>query len=149
MVGQSPATPVVVAVAPGQTATTEVGNTKLPLDLFISKGGSGLYTRTYNWTLDKQVEPAVHDLFFGDTAQVTYTVAATRSAPIDQGFIVQGSVVVSNTDDVAITINDIDDALTDGTPVTLNCVPPLAGNARIRTRPLCATMPNQSAVRLR
>jgi hypothetical protein len=116
---------VSVSVAPGQTATTTVRNTKLPLDLFVSRGSSGFYTRSFNWTLDKQVEPEVHDLFLGDTAQVTYTVAVTRSAPIDQGFTVQGSGVISNTGDIAVTITQIVHTFSDGTPVALNCVPQL------------------------
>ena len=77
--------------------------------LEVSKTASASWTRTFTWTIDKSVTPATHDLQTGQSGTSTYTVAVTKSAPVDSAITVKGEVCVKNGGAVAtenLTIED-------------------------------------------
>lgn len=62
----------------------------------VSKDVNTSFTRTYTWTVEKTVDPARLDLFEGETAAVTYTIAVVKSDPIDSDFGVSGVISITN-----------------------------------------------------
>jgi len=88
--------------------------------LVVSKTANPSFTRTWPWTLNKQVSPAPLNLFNGDSGDVVYTVTATKGSPVDSNFAVSGTVTITNPAPFAATITAINDQLA-GNPVTLNC----------------------------
>lgn len=63
-----------------------------------SKTATGYWERTYEWEIDKTVEPEEWDLFCGDTATSTYTVAVTKTEAGDV-YCVEGQICVKNKGD--------------------------------------------------
>ena len=93
-----------VAVLGAVFAPTALATTPLT----ISKTATAHWTRTHDWTIDKSVTPASHDLQTGQSGTSTYTVALTKSAGTD-AIWVDGSVCVSNDGPLAtenLTISD-------------------------------------------
>ncbi len=93
-----------VAVVGAVFAPTALATTPLT----ISKTATAHWTRTHDWTIDKSVTPASHDLTTGQSGTSTYTVALTKSAGTD-AIWVDGSVCVSNAGPLAtenLTISD-------------------------------------------
>src|SRR5256886_1534066 len=75
------------------------------VDLTVSKTANPSFTRTYNWTISKNVDKTLLDA--GGTA--TYTVAATETGFTDSAWKVSGTITVVNPNDwEAITINVTD-----------------------------------------
>lgn len=64
--------------------------------LTVSKTAEGKWTRTFTWTIDKSVTPAVHDLQTGQSGTSTYTIVLTKSAGTDSAVTVEGEVCVTN-----------------------------------------------------
>ena len=64
--------------------------------LSASKTAAASWTRTFTWTIDKSVTPAGHDLQTGQSGTSTYTVAVTKSAPVDSAVTVSGGVCILN-----------------------------------------------------
>ena len=79
---------VIAAVFGPSTSATAV--------LAASKTATASSTRTFTWTIDKSVTPASHDLQTGQSGTSTYTVAVTKSAPVDSAVTVSGSVCITN-----------------------------------------------------
>lgn len=53
------------------------------------------WTRTFPWSIDKQVSPATHNLFTGDSGTSEYTVAVTKGAPTDAAWL-DGQICVTD-----------------------------------------------------
>jgi hypothetical protein len=64
-----------------------------PLD--VSKTATGHWTRTFEWTIDKSVTPATHNMQTGQSGTSTYTITVTKSSGTDL-VSVDGEVCVSN-----------------------------------------------------
>src|SRR5262245_20094528 len=77
---------VMVVLAPSALATG-------PLD--ISKTATGHWTQEVNWTIEKSVTPATHDLQTGQSGTSTYTVEVTKSAGTNSAWV-DGEVCVDN-----------------------------------------------------
>ncbi len=76
------------------------------------------FTRTYTWTIDKNVTPDAHSGFAGESFSSDYDVILDRSE-VDSGFVVTGTITVSNPNPIAV-----DFAVSDsvgGTAATVNC----------------------------
>ena len=95
--------------------------------LSASKTATASSTRTFTWTIDKSVTPASHDLQTGQSGTSTYTVAVTKSAPVDSAVTVSGSVCITNNGTSAtanLAIMDRVVAITPtGTPVVMPFTP--------------------------
>jgi len=66
-------------------------------ELSVSKTADTSFTRTFNWTIDKSVTPESWDLFTGDSGTSEYTVAVTKSDPVDSDWAVSGNITIANT----------------------------------------------------
>lgn len=89
--------------------------------LDITKSVKPSYTKTFDWTIQKDVNPAALDLFDGQKAPVTYTVTLVKDAGTNSLFQIAGAVVFSNTSDSPVIINNPVDKLGSGATVSLNC----------------------------
>jgi hypothetical protein len=91
----------------------------------VTKTADTSFTRTFAWTIDKSVTPDSWDLFRGDTGTSEYTVAVTKDDGTDSDFAVSGTITIANPstklDAVINSASDITDALSDGTPVDIDC----------------------------
>lgn len=70
---------------------------------------SGHWTRTFPWSIDKKVSPAVLNLFTDDTGAADYTVAVTKGTPTDAAWA-DGEICVTNSgsaDTVGLAINAV------------------------------------------
>jgi len=90
--------------------------------LSVSKTAEARWTRTFEWTIDKSVTPAVHELLTGESGTSTYTIVLTKSAGVTSPITVVGEVCVQNNGAVAtenLTINDRIAATVPGGALTL------------------------------
>ena len=69
--------------------------------LSVSKTAEARWTRTFEWTIDKSVTPALHELLTGESGTSTYTIVLTKSAGVDSPVTVAGEVCVTNNGAVA------------------------------------------------
>ncbi len=73
------------------------------------------FNRTFDWTIQKDVNPATLELFDGQSQSVDYTVKVTKSDPIDTGHAIAGSVTIANTDSTnPVIVNQPVDKLANG-----------------------------------
>ncbi len=87
----------------------------------VSKTAETSYTRKYKWTIDKSVTPETHDLFRGDSADSTYTVAVEKIVT-EYDFKVTGTITIVNPDPTyKATITEVKDVLPGGTNISVNC----------------------------
>lgn len=99
-------------------------------DITVEKTAEASYTRTFGWTIDKAVTPALWDIFKGDTATSQYKVSVTKDDGTDGDWEVTGTIKITNNAPMAATVN-IADAMEsynaivydDVTPVTSVTVP--------------------------
>jgi hypothetical protein len=116
-IGNSP-----VTVPAGGSAGATVTNKRLQGELLILKTATTVFTRTFDWDIVKSVNPPVLNLFEGQpSVPVTYTIIVTKTLAGDSGFLVNGTVVVSNTSALTTVVNQPLDKLSNGTVVTLIC----------------------------
>jgi hypothetical protein len=62
----------------------------------ISKTADESFTREYDWTVNKTVDPETLSLFNGDSDTVTWEVTPTRDAGTDGDFLVSGTITIRN-----------------------------------------------------
>jgi uncharacterized repeat protein (TIGR01451 family) len=80
-----------------QQLTRTVTVTFTDCRLAIAKTAEPKFNRTFTWTVQKVVTgPASVTVDGGSTATFNYSVTATKSAPIDSGWTVSGSVTIQN-----------------------------------------------------
>jgi uncharacterized repeat protein (TIGR01451 family) len=80
-----------------QKVTRTVSVTFTDCRLAISKTAEPKFNRTFTWTVQKVVtSPSKVTVAGGATATFTYSVVATKSAPIDSGWTVSGAVTIQN-----------------------------------------------------
>jgi uncharacterized repeat protein (TIGR01451 family) len=90
--------------------------------LTVEKTADTSYDRTFDWTIDKSVNPETADLFDGQTADFDYNIDVTKSAPSDSNFAVSGDITITNPADIAADISDITDTISGGFgEVTVDC----------------------------
>ena len=115
-------TPGSPTVQPGQTAPVLVVNRREQGTLVVTKSVTPSFTRTWNWELEKVVDPEQVVLFDGESTTVQYSVTATRSVPVDTLHRITGTVQIFNNSGLTAVINPKPvDALSTGDPIPLNC----------------------------
>jgi hypothetical protein len=65
-----------------------------------AKTATGHYGTTYEWTIEKTVNPENWTLFQGDSGTSQYTITVTKSAGITTSAHVEGNITVTNTGDI-------------------------------------------------
>lgn len=112
-----------------------VGATAHAYPLTIENAADATFDRRFDWTIGKSLLPATVDLNPGDRQTLQYTVSLTKSAPINENFVVSGSATISNGGGTTATITSIQGTL-GGNPMALDCggfsaPAPLAAGASI------------------
>lgn len=67
------------------------------------------YTRAFDWDITKTVDVASHELTVGESAASNYSVAVTKDAGTDSGFVAGGVITVSNPHPTATLVATLSD----------------------------------------
>jgi hypothetical protein len=67
------------------------------------------YTRTFDWDITKTVDVASHEMTVGGSATSNYSVAVTKDAGTDSGFVAGGVITVSNPHPTATLVATLSD----------------------------------------
>lgn len=88
--------------------------------LTIENDANTAFDRRFDWSIDKSLQPATIDLNPGDQQTLEYTVNLTKSAPINENFLVSGNATISNDGGSVANISAIEGSL-GGNPMALDC----------------------------
>ncbi len=132
-------------------------------ELQVSKDAAPSYTRTYNWSIDKEAEPSELTLSVGQQFTVTYSLKL-EAVYSDSDWAVAGTILVKNPAPIDAVLTDVSDlisadpqdiqaevacgvdfpyTLTAGDTLTCNYKSNLLPNADPRTNTASATLQNQ------
>ena len=89
------------------------------VDLTVTKTATPAFNRTFTWTIDKDVNDTSITIAQGGTATFNYTVDVVKSAPIDSGWVVNGTITVTNPNAFQAVVVDISDSLPNGATCTI------------------------------
>ena len=80
-----------------QTAQSDDASVQLCIvkGVTASKSGAGTFTRTYPWTVTKDVEDTVIEVKPDGTATFNYTVTAHQGTPVDSAHVLAATVTVT------------------------------------------------------
>jgi hypothetical protein len=89
----------------------------------VTKTANPTFTRRYNWTVLKTVNPSDIYLFDGQSQDATWTVTVTPGTPpfTDSNGALSGTVNIANTSGAAVTILSILDKIDASQVVSLTC----------------------------
>lgn len=87
----------------------------------VTKDARTSFTRTYSWSLDKSVAPALWSLFTGDSGTSLYTIAVQRTGFTDSAWAVAGTITIYNPAPMAATITSVSDAVSPALGATVDC----------------------------
>jgi hypothetical protein len=91
-------------------------------ELSVTKTADESFTRTFSWTIDKQVTPAIWNLFDGDSGQSRYTVQVDADS-VDSAYAVEGEITISNPAPIDAVINSVTDMVSPDIAANVNCSP--------------------------
>jgi hypothetical protein len=77
----------------------------------VEKTAVAEFTRTFEWTIDKTVDPDTWDLFEGDTGTSEYTVSVDKDAGTDSDAAVSGTITITNTSEIEAVITSVTDEI--------------------------------------
>jgi len=89
--------------------------------LEVTKDADTGFTRTYEWAIEKSVEPATWNLLTGETGTSEYAVAVTRTGYSDSGWAVTGTITITNPASRSVTITGVSDVVSPATEATVDC----------------------------
>ncbi|MGF3498243.1 MAG: SdrD B-like domain-containing protein [Candidatus Methanosuratincola sp.] len=87
------------------------GGGATPPDISVVKDAKTSYTRTWQWDIEKSVDPSEWHLFKGDSGTSTYTIQVTKTGYVDSGWSVSGSISITNNEDFAVNITSVTDVV--------------------------------------
>lgn len=87
----------------------------------VTKTADTTFTRTFGWTIDKTVVPALWQLFTGDSGTSEYTVAVTKDGGTDSDWAVSGDILIENNTPFAATITGVNDQISPSIVVPVDC----------------------------
>lgn len=90
-------------------------------ELDVEKDATTSFTRTFEWTIEKMVDPETLDLFTGDSADVEYTVSVTKTGYTDSAWAVTGTITIENNTPVDATITDVSDVVSPDIAADVEC----------------------------
>lgn len=98
-------------------------------DLTVVKTANESFSRDFDWTVEKSVDPTSLDLFNGDSDTVEWTVEWTKGAAENFGYAVSGSITITNNHpSQTATINSVTDSISGVGSVDVDCDAVMAGN---------------------
>jgi hypothetical protein len=80
-------------------------------ELTVSKTAHTSFTRTFEWDIEKSVNPDTWNLFTGDSGTSEYTVTVTKGAGVDSDWVVNGSITIENNTPQDATITSVSDVV--------------------------------------
>jgi hypothetical protein len=92
-----------------------------PAPLQVTKTANTSFTRTYNWSIVKSVNPDVLNMFTGDSGTVTYTIDVTQTGFTDSAFAVSGNISIYNSSGFAAAVTGVTDNISGFGGVAVNC----------------------------
>ncbi|PYF99679.1 hypothetical protein SAMN05216184_106196 [Georgenia satyanarayanai] len=107
-----------VDVAAADSVSCTVRNALVPPDyddLVVTKTAVPSFTRDWDWDITKVAEEDRLEVPAGEDGTFTYDVTVTPEGPVDSGFTVSGTVVVTNPNDVPFTGVTVLDSLPSST----------------------------------
>ena len=87
----------------------------------VSKTADTTFTRTFEWDIDKTVDPEQWDLFQGDTGTSDWTVEVTKDEGTDSDWAVSGTITIENPSDMVAPIESVEDVVSDLGNITVEC----------------------------
>ena len=91
-------------------------------DLDVTKTAVESFSRDFDWTIEKSVDPTSLDLFDGDSDDVTWTVEWTKSAAQDSTYAVTGTITIDNNHpSLGAVINSVSDVITTSITADVDC----------------------------
>jgi hypothetical protein len=89
----------------------------------VEKTAVPTYKRTYNWLIEKSVDPTTITLFEGQNQNATWSITVTPGSPAftDSDIKVDGVITITNTSGAAVTINSVADAIAGYPGITPSC----------------------------
>lgn len=113
------------------TATTDSASDSVTInchELSVTKDATPSFSREYDWTVTKSVDPDSLDLFDGDSDDVTWTVTWDRDNGTDSTYAVSGTITITNPAPIAADDVSVADSLTGAVAATVDCDGATAGN---------------------
>ncbi|WP_152187669.1 DUF7927 domain-containing protein [Georgenia satyanarayanai] len=107
-----------VDVAAEEIVSCTVRNALVPPDyddLLVSKTAEPSLVRDWEWGITKVAREDRLEVPAGEDGTFTYDVTVTPEGPVDSGYTVGGTIVVTNPNDVPFTGVDVVDSLPDST----------------------------------
>jgi uncharacterized repeat protein (TIGR01451 family) len=102
---------------PGPNVNAEATAQFIPC-LQVSKTVNPSFTRTFDWSMNK-VANKTKVTTKNDSTTFTYTVTATKSAPVDSGWQANGTITIANTTGAAVSNATVTDAVSNGGTCTV------------------------------
>lgn len=90
-------------------------------ELTVSKDANTSFTRTFEWEIEKSVEPETWDLFKGDSGTSEYTVTVTKTGFTDSDWAVNGTITIDNNTPFDATITDVSDVVSPNIAADVDC----------------------------
>jgi len=91
-------------------------------DLSVTKTADESRTRTFEWEIDKSVNPDTWDLFDGDSGTSEYTVDITQTGFTDSAWHVEGDITIHNNHPtLAADLTAVTDAISGFGAATVEC----------------------------
>ena len=90
-------------------------------EVSVSKTADPSFTRTWEWSISKGVDPATWDLFTGDTGTSLYTVSVVKTGYTDSDWAVAGSIVIDNLTPFDATLTGVTDVVSPATAAAVDC----------------------------
>ncbi len=91
-------------------------------DLTVTKTAVESFSRDFDWTILKSVDPESLDMFDGDSDDVTWTVEWFKSAAQDFGYAVEGTITIDNNHpSLGAVINSVSDVISPAIAATVDC----------------------------
>jgi len=91
-------------------------------DLEVTKTAVPSFSRDFDWTIEKTVDPDSLDLFDGDSDSVEWTVTWTKGAAEDFGYAVEGEITIANNHPtLAADLTTVTDSISGIGAVAVDC----------------------------
>lgn len=92
------------------------------LGLEVEKTADTRYTRTWEWDIEKAVDPDEATVFYGDSHDFGFLVSVTKTGFVDSGWAVSGQISIFNPNtDLTVTVTSVQDIIQGGIAADVDC----------------------------
>jgi hypothetical protein len=90
----------------------------------VSKSAETSFTRTFEWDISKDVDPAEFMMFAGESDLAGYDITLTKTGYEDSAWAVSGSITIENNTPYDATITGVVDMISGGIAASVDCGAP-------------------------